>query len=125
MSEEFAITGWARLGGSIRDARRSRGMSQAELAKKADVARSWLARVEAGHRNAELEPLLRLLTSLELSLILRPAERERHESESAQDDARERPRPDGAGDRMRAESQGRRAAWGLAPARAGRATTDD
>ncbi|MFD3687083.1 multiprotein-bridging factor 1 family protein [Nocardiopsis sp. NPDC058631] len=49
MPEEFALTGWSKLGALVRDTRLSQGLSQAALATRAGVARSWLARVEAGH----------------------------------------------------------------------------
>nr|WP_241483171.1 helix-turn-helix transcriptional regulator [Nocardiopsis halophila] len=41
------------------------------MADRAGVARSWLARVEAGHRGVELESLLRLTVVLDLTLVLR------------------------------------------------------
>ena len=64
------IDDWLRLGTAIRDARTGKGFSQKELAQAAGVSRSWLARVEAGHRGAELEPLLRLLKTRGLRLNL-------------------------------------------------------
>ena len=70
MPEEFTLTGWSKLGGLVRDTRLSKALSQAALATQANVARSWLVRVEAGHRVAELEPLLRLLAALDLTLTL-------------------------------------------------------
>ena len=71
---ESIITGWTKLGGLLRDARLARGLSQANLAARAGVARSWLARVEAGHRGAELEQLFRLLDTLDLTLTLQGSE---------------------------------------------------
>lgn len=73
MAEARSITSWTKLGAAVRDARVSRGMTQAEAARRAGVARSWLARVEAGHRGAELESLLKLLTALDLEMAIRPA----------------------------------------------------
>ena len=61
---------WTKLGATIRDARLAHDWSQQELAARAHVSRSWLARVEAGHRGTELEPLLRLLEALGLTLHL-------------------------------------------------------
>jgi transcriptional regulator with XRE-family HTH domain len=72
MSQETTIDGWMMLAGQIRGARQEMGLSQGELARRAQVARSWLARVEAGHHSVEFEPLLRLLTELDLELALRP-----------------------------------------------------
>ena len=61
---------WTKLGATIREARLRHEWSQHELANRAHVSRSWLARVEAGHRGAELEPLLRLLAALGITLQL-------------------------------------------------------
>lgn len=80
MSDGIAIDGWVKLGSAVRDARLSQRLTQTELASRAGVARSWLARVEAGHRNAELEPLFRLVRALGLTLSLDPAEGEPKES---------------------------------------------
>lgn len=63
-----AIGHWTKLGSTVRDARTGRGWSQHELARRAQVSRSWLARLESGHRGAELEQILRLLAALELTL---------------------------------------------------------
>lgn len=63
---------WTKLGATIREARLGYEWSQQELASRAGVSRSWLARVEAGHRGAELEPLLRLLAALGITLQLTP-----------------------------------------------------
>ena len=60
------ITHWTKPGSTLRDARTQRRWSQQELAERAHVSRSWLARVEGGHRGAELEPLLRLFDALDL-----------------------------------------------------------
>jgi HTH-type transcriptional regulator / antitoxin HipB len=68
---DIRISDWTKLGSVIRDARKARGFSQHQLAERAGVSRSWLARLETGHRGAELDPLFRLLNALELSLALR------------------------------------------------------
>ncbi|MFC7620283.1 helix-turn-helix domain-containing protein [Microlunatus sp. GCM10028923] len=99
MPGEFIVTDWRKLGGLLRDTRLTHGLTQTALATKAGVARSWLARVEAGHRGAELEPLLRLLTALDLSLTLSPIDQERQPTEAT--------------DRLRAAARTRRSAWGL------------
>jgi len=68
MTDSIRIDHWVKLGTTIKESRRSRGWSQHDLAQRADVSRSWLARVEAGHRGAELEPLLRALAALDITL---------------------------------------------------------
>lgn len=67
---DIRIAHWTRLGSAIRDARTGREWSQHELATRANVSRSWVAKVEAGHRSAELEQPLRLLQALGLTLTL-------------------------------------------------------
>ena len=125
MSEEFDVTDWTKLGALLREARLTRRISQAELADQADVARSWLARVEAGHRNAELEPLLRLLAALELSLTLRPTSGARAQTQRARHHPGARATGTELSDDVRAASPKRRAAWGLSLGQAGKATADD
>ncbi|MFI6578854.1 helix-turn-helix domain-containing protein [Nocardiopsis sp. NPDC050513] len=132
MPEEFTLTGWSKLGGLVRDTRLSQGLSQAALAARAGVARSWLARVEAGHRGAELEPLLRLLAALGLTLTLRsnsdaPQARpspDRSRAVSARKPRTHQDPPDEVGAGLRAASQARRASWGL-PGAGGRDNRDD
>ncbi|MDA2813150.1 helix-turn-helix transcriptional regulator [Nocardiopsis sp. RSe5-2] len=127
MPEEFTLTGWSKLGGLVRDTRLSQGLSQSALAARAGVARSWLARVEAGHRGAELEPLLRLLAALDLTLTLRsnsdePQARpspDRSRAVSGREPSTHRDPPDAVGAALRADSQARRASWGLPGAGSG------
>lgn len=125
MPEEFALTGWSKLGGLVRDTRLSKGLTQAALAARAGVARSWLARVEVGHRGAELEPLLRLMAALDLTLTLRSnadaeprsqTRSDRAHAASTEETANPRPRrdaPDDIGAGLREASEARRASWGL------------
>ena len=145
MPDEIAITGWAKLGGLVLAARRARGLSQATLAAEAGVARSWLARVEAGHRGAELEPLLRLMDALDLILTVKPSSEPNRQppapapqpGQSSKNPATEaastaatrrkhtpvKPKsasyrniPGPTGDNLRRASMDRRTAWGLPPA---------
>lgn len=67
---QISIGNWTKLGSTVRDVRARRGWSQHELARRAAVSRSWLARVEAGHRGAEFEQILRLLAALDLTLAV-------------------------------------------------------
>lgn len=61
------------LGASIRDARRSRRLTQAELARRAGVSREWLIGVENGSRpRAELTKMLAVLAALDLDLTIHP-----------------------------------------------------
>lgn len=53
---------------SIRSRRRALGLTQAELAARAEVSRQWLVEVESGHPRAEIGRLLEVLKALGLSL---------------------------------------------------------
>lgn len=66
------ITDWNKLGALVKDARNGYGWSQTELAQRANVSRAWIAKLEAGHRGAELEQILRLFQALQMNLIARP-----------------------------------------------------
>lgn len=70
---EIRIRHWAKFGAAIRDARLAQTLSQAELAQRAGVSRSWLAKVEAGHRGAEFEQILLVLSALGLTLSISDA----------------------------------------------------
>ncbi|MFE1077033.1 multiprotein-bridging factor 1 family protein [Nocardiopsis alba] len=120
MVEEFTLTGWSKLGGLVRDTRLSKGLSQATVASQAGVARSWLSRVEAGHRGVELEPLLRLLGALDLTLILRSTAENDQATDPPPDQAStgtavppRKPPQDRAHTELRSVSEARRASWGL------------
>lgn len=124
---DIRISDWTRLGSAVRDARKARGFSQHELANRAGVSRSWLARLETGHRGAELEPLFRLLNALELSLTLRDPIRRSDEADPGQaattaatDAVREGNAPLAPGLSVVAKHQaaaaGRRRAWRAASA---------
>lgn len=71
----WEIGDWRKLGAVLRHARIEAGLSQQNLAERAQVSRAWLARVEAGHRKAELEPLLKLLHALNLTMAVQPRTR--------------------------------------------------
>ena len=124
--------GWSKLGALVRDTRLSQGLSQTALAARANVARSWLARVEAGHRGAELEPLLRLLAALDLTLTLRSNGDAPHALPSpgrtraapAQTPGTRQDSPDDVVTDLKAASRARRASWGL-PTGDTRDTDDD
>jgi HTH-type transcriptional regulator/antitoxin HipB len=60
------IDNWSKFGAAIRDARVTRGFTQASLAERAGISRAWLARFEGGHRRAELEQVLRVLAALDM-----------------------------------------------------------
>ncbi|MFI1462907.1 helix-turn-helix domain-containing protein [Nocardia carnea] len=63
------------LGRVVRAARKSRGMTQAELAELAQTNRYSLAQLEEGDTTKAIERLFDVLSALELELTVRP----RHE----------------------------------------------
>ena len=71
---DIEIPDWTKLGSTIRSERKRAGLSQQALASRASLSRSWLAHLEAGHRTAELESVMRLLRALDLTLVLRRAD---------------------------------------------------
>ena len=64
---------WVQLGQTIRSARLDAHLTQLGLAEKAGVSRAWLAKVESGHRKAEIEFLMRTLAALDLAFVIAPA----------------------------------------------------
>lgn len=94
VSVGIRLSDWTKLGSVIRDARRARGLSQHDLAGRAGVSRSWLARLETGHRGAELEPLFRLLAALNLTISLRDDRRSDDGQTAADASARDQPPAD-------------------------------
>jgi y4mF family transcriptional regulator len=88
---ETTINHWTKLGSAVRDARARHGWSQHELAERAGVSRSWLARLEAGHRGAELEQILRLLNALDLTLTVTDADERARPASSTDEDRTTKP----------------------------------
>lgn len=60
------------FGSEVRRARKERGFSQAELARRAGVGRPWLSELETGKRTAELGRALSVLSSLDLAISFVP-----------------------------------------------------
>lgn len=58
------------LGSLLRARRQALGLSQSEVARRADVGRQWLIAVEQGKTGAELGLVLRALSALGLSLSI-------------------------------------------------------
>ena len=60
------------LSSLVRGRRQALGLSQAELAARANVSRQWVSAFESGRPGAELRLILRLLEALELRLSVDP-----------------------------------------------------
>lgn len=59
------------LGAQVRSARRTQGMTQADLASRLGVSRDWVVRLEQGHPRLEAQRVLDALSVLGLSLDVR------------------------------------------------------
>ncbi|MBK8757287.1 MAG: UDP-N-acetylglucosamine 1-carboxyvinyltransferase [Actinomycetales bacterium] len=65
MPEDFRV----RIGALIRDARRHKGLTQAELAKSLATSQSAVARIEQGQQNLSLEMLARIGEALDSEFV--------------------------------------------------------
>ncbi len=68
---DTVIGDWVKFGSTVRTARQRQQLSQHQLAALAGISRSWLAKVELGHRGAEFEQILRLTNALGMMLVVR------------------------------------------------------
>jgi DNA-binding XRE family transcriptional regulator len=56
------------LGKRIRELRQQQGLTQEDLAQKAQISRGYLAQIEAGQRRTSLHIVLNIATSLHVSV---------------------------------------------------------
>lgn len=68
---EFALRGPESFGHAIAEARHLRGLTQEELARAAELHRSYLAGIEAGTTTEAIRRIMRLLAELDLELVIR------------------------------------------------------
>ncbi len=59
---------WAQVGRRIRRIRFEHGLSQDQLAERAHLSISLVSKLEAGHKGAKLESLIKLANALEVTL---------------------------------------------------------
>jgi len=59
------------LGLTLRDARKGRGLTQIQLARRAAVGQPTLSNIERGAKRVTLPVLLRILSALQLDLVIR------------------------------------------------------
>ena len=69
---QFSVRNTVDLGAAVQAARHEAGLTQAELAERAGVSRSYLAQLERGRSSRLLDLLLDLLRLLDLELVVRP-----------------------------------------------------
>ena len=63
----------SRIGRYLGAARLDAGMTQAELAEKAGVSRTWLIHFEAGKkRRAQMDTVFKVLRALECEMVIQP-----------------------------------------------------
>ena len=67
-SESEAVTGSADIGRSIRRERLASGITQAELARRINVSRQWVVRLEQGRGGQGVHRVLRALAVVGLEL---------------------------------------------------------
>ena len=77
-----AINSIRDLAAVVRGRRQALGLTQEDLAARANVSRQWISAFERGRPGSELQLILRLLEALELRLSVDPI-----------DDAQTTPRP--------------------------------
>ena len=58
-----------RFGNSVRTVRRASNLTQAELAKRAGMNKTYLVRIEAGDNNVTLKTAQRIACALEMDLL--------------------------------------------------------
>lgn len=63
-TRRFSIRSGADIGRTIAEARLERGLTQADLAKRTGIDRTYLARLEAGHSTVQVDRILDLLGTL-------------------------------------------------------------
>lgn len=70
------ITSILDLSALVRGRRQDLGLSQEEVADRAEVSRQWISAFERGRPGSELRLILRVLEALELRLLVDPLEEE-------------------------------------------------
>jgi transcriptional regulator with XRE-family HTH domain len=63
----------------VREARRRRGLTQTQLAERAETTQSAIARLESGRTSPSFDDILRLLRLMDLDLDLMLVERDRQD----------------------------------------------
>jgi transcriptional regulator with XRE-family HTH domain len=61
------------VGAAVRLLRRERGLTQRQLAEKAEVSKSTVTLLETGRGNTTLESLLKIARALDAEVVLRSA----------------------------------------------------
>jgi HTH-type transcriptional regulator/antitoxin HipB len=68
----YIVRGPESFGTAIREFRNRRGLTQTELADRANLHRSYLSSIETGKTTEALKSLVRALNALDLEIAIRP-----------------------------------------------------
>lgn len=68
----YVVRGPGSFGPAIREFRHRRGLTQTELADRANLHRSYLSSIETGTTTEALKSLMRALNALDLEIVIRP-----------------------------------------------------
>ena len=74
-TDEFVVFGPNGFGAAIKEFRHRRGLTQQELATRADLYRSYLSKLESGATTEALEQMTRVLAELDLEIVVRERSR--------------------------------------------------
>lgn len=73
--DEFVVFGPSGFGAAIKEFRHRRGLTQQQLATKADLYRSYLSNLETGATTEALQQMTRALAALDLEIVVRERNR--------------------------------------------------
>lgn len=59
-----------KIGGTLREIRENRGMSQEQLAEKMNISRSTISKIESGKFNCSIDYLAKFASFLDFEIIL-------------------------------------------------------
>jgi len=68
----YVVRGPGSFGPAVREFRHRRGLTQTELAERANLHRSYLSSIESGTTTEALKNLMRTLNALDLEIVIRP-----------------------------------------------------
>lgn len=71
----WKIVSPASLGAALREERKKKGMNQTEAGQRVGVDQSTVSKVEQGNAGTRMDTLFRLLSVLELELVLQPRQK--------------------------------------------------
>ncbi|GAA1768716.1 helix-turn-helix domain-containing protein [Agromyces humatus] len=70
MTEPMRVRTVLELGGAVHDRRVELGLTQAQLAERANVTREWVVRLEGGKPRVQMDRVFDLLRALDVEVVL-------------------------------------------------------